>query len=84
MTKVAKISHKKREHEALLYKLEIKLNSNGNLLFNYEWIHTNKLLDALKNYKTYDDKHVICAVIRHCVSNSHALDSEIKYLLRNI
>ena len=38
MTKVAKLKHKKREHEALLYKLEVKLNSDGNVMFNYEWI----------------------------------------------
>ena len=84
MTKVEKIRHKKREREALLYKLEVQLNSDGNLMFNYEWVNPSKLLDALKKYKSYDAKHILCSIIRHCVSNSHALDSEIKYLLRNI
>ena len=84
MTKVAKLKHKKREHEALLYKLEVKLNSDGNVMFNYEWIKPINLLIALKNYETYDDKHILCSINNHCVSNTHTLDGDIKYLLRNI
>ena len=59
MTKVEKIRHKKRESEALLYKLEVQLNSDGNLMFNYEWVNPRKLLDALKKYKLYDDNHIL-------------------------
>ena len=53
-------------------------------MFNYEWIKPINLLNALKNYETYDDKHILCSIINHCVSNSHTLDGDIKYLLRNI
>ena len=38
----------------------------------------------INNLKDYDFKHVICALIRHCLSNGYKLDDELKYLLRNI
>ena len=73
--------NKKGEHEALLYKLEVKLNSDGNILFNYDWVKPEHILNNLKDYEY---KHVICALIRHCLSNGYKLDEELKYLLRNI
>jgi hypothetical protein len=76
-----KLSNKKGEHEALLYKLEVKINSDGNILFNYDWVKPEHILD---NLKKYEYKHVICALIRHCLSNGYKLDDELKYLLRNI
>ena len=76
-----KLRNKKREHEALLYKLEVKLNSDGNILFSYDWVKPEYILD---NLKKYEYKHVICALIRHCLSNGYKLDDELKYLLRNI
>ena len=76
-----KLSNKKREHEALLYKLEVKINSGGNILFSYDWVKPEHILD---NLKKYEYKHVICALIRHCLSNGYKLDDELKYLLRNI
>ena len=76
-----KLRNKKREHEALLYKLEVKINSDGNILFNYDWVKPDHILNNLKDY---DFKHVICALIRHCLSNGYKLDDELKYLLRNI
>jgi|TARA_Y100000296_G_scaffold37868_1_gene43803 hypothetical protein len=76
-----KLRNKKREHEALLYKLEVKLNSDGNILFSYDWVKPEHILD---NLKKYEYKHVICALIRHCLSNGYKLDDELKYLLRNI
>ena len=45
------VRHKKREHEALLYKLEVKINSNGNILFNYDWVKPEHILDNLKKYE---------------------------------
>ena len=40
--------NKKGEHEALLYKLEVKLNSDGNILFNYDWVKPELLIEKLK------------------------------------
>jgi hypothetical protein len=76
-----KLRNKKREHEALLYKLEVKINNGGNILFSYDWVKPEHILD---NLKKYEYKHVICALIRHCLSNGYKLDDELKYLLRNI
>ena len=73
--------NKKGEHEALLYKLEVRLNTDGNILFNYDWVKPETLVDNLKNYEY---KYTISAIIRHCLSNGHKLDEELKYLLRNI
>ena len=76
-----KLNNKKGEHEALLYKLEVKLNSDGNILFNYDWVKPEHILNNLKDYEY---KHVICALIRHCLSNGYKLYSELKYLLRRL
>ena len=73
--------NKKGEHEALLYKLEVKLNSDGNILFNYEWVKPELIIEHLKDYEY---KYTISAIIRHCLSNGYKLDEELKYLLRNI
>ena len=75
------VKHKKREHEALLYKLEVKINNNGNILFNYDWVKPEHIVDKLKNYEF---KYILSAIIRHCLSNGYKLDEELKYLLRNI
>ena len=76
-----KLNNKKGEPEALLYKLVVKLNSDGNILFNYDWVKPEHILNNLKDYEY---KHVICALIRHCLSNGYKLDSELKYLLRRL
>ena len=73
--------NKKGEHEALLYKLEVKLSSDGNIFFNYDWVSPELVIEHLKNYEY---KYTISAVIRHCLSNGYKLDDELKYLLRNI
>ena len=73
--------NKKGEHEALLYKLEVKLNSDGNILFDYDWVKPELVIEYLKDYEY---KYTLSAIIRHCLSNSHKLDEELKYLLRNI
>ena len=73
--------NKKGEHEALLYKLEVKLNSDGNILFNYDWVKPETLVNNLKDY-VY--KYTISAIIRHCLSNGYKLDEDLKHLLRNI
>ena len=73
--------NKKGEHEALLYKLEVKLNSDGNILFNYDWVKPETLVDSLKDYEY---KYAISAIFRHCLSNGYKLDEDLKYLLRNI
>ena len=75
------VRRKKREHEALLYKLEVKINNDGNILFDYDWIKPEHLVDKLKNYEF---KYILSAVINHCLSNGYKLDEELKYLLRNI
>jgi hypothetical protein len=72
---------KKREHEALLYQLEVKLNSDGNLCFNYDWVKPESLVRQLKDYEY---SHLLSAVIRHCLSNGHKLDSELNYLLKRM
>ena len=48
---------------------QVKLNSDGNVMFNYEWIKPINLLNALKNYETYDDKHILCSIINHLTHN---------------
>ena len=73
--------HKKREHEALLYKLEVKLNNDGTLSFNYDWVKPEIIVDQLKNYEY---RYTISAIVRHCLSNGYKLDEELNYLLRNI
>ena len=73
--------HKKREHEALLYQLEVRLNSDGNICFNYDWVKPELLVKQLKNY---EHAHLLSAIIRHCLSNGYKLDEDLKYLLRNI
>ena len=74
-------SNKKREHEALLFRLEIGLNTDGNILFNYDWVKPEKVIEAMEDHEY---RHTVSAVIRHCLSNSHKLDHDIKNLLRNI
>ena len=74
-------ANKKGEHEALLYKLEVKLNSDGNILFNYDWVKPETIIDNLKDYEY---KHTISAIIRQFLSNGYKLDEDLKYLLRNI
>ena len=73
--------NKKGEHEALLYKLEVKLNSDGNILFDYDWVKPELVIEYLKDYEY---KYTLSAIIRHCLSNGYKLDEELKYLLRNI
>ena len=73
--------HKKREHEALLYQLEVRLNSDGNISFNYDWVKPELVVENLKDYEY---AHLLSAIIRQCLSNGHKLDSELNYLLRNI
>ena len=75
------LQNKKGEHEALLYKLEVKLNGDGTVGFNYDWVKPELVIDQLKNYEY---KYTISAIIRHCLSNGYKLDEELKYLLRNI
>ena len=81
MHRQVKKRHKKREHEALLYQLEVKLNSDGNISFNYDWVKPELVVESLKDY---EHAHIISAIIRHCLSNGYKLDSELNYLLRNI
>jgi|TARA_R100000084_G_scaffold99455_1_gene53842 hypothetical protein len=81
MTTQTKKRHKKREHEALLYQLEVKLNSDGNICFNYDWVKPELII---KNLKEYEHSHIVSAVIRHCLSNGYKLDRELNYLLKNI
>ena len=76
-----KLRNKKREHEALLYKLEVKINNDGNILFNYDWVKPERIVDNLKDYEF---KYILSAIVRHCLSNGYKLDEELKYLLRNI
>jgi len=73
--------HKKREHEALLYQLEIRLNSDGNLCFNYDWVKPELLVEQLKDYEY---SHLLSAIIRHCLSNGDKLNSELNYLLKRM
>ena len=72
--KQQKLRNKKREHEALLYKLEVKINTDGNILFNYDWVKPEHILD---NLKKYEYKHIICSIVRHCLSNGYKLDDEL-------
>ena len=75
------LQNKKGEHEALLYKLEVKLNGDGTVGFNYDWVNPELVIEHLKNHEY---KYTISAIIRHCLSNGYKLDEELKYLLRNI
>ena len=70
--------NKKREHEALLFKLEVGLNTDGNILFNYDWVKPELVVESLKDY---EHAHIISAIIRHCLSNGYKLDNELNYLL---
>ena len=64
-----------------MYQLEVKLNSDGNISFNYDWVKPELVVENLKNY---EHAHIISAIIRQCLSNVYKLDSELNYLLRNI
>ena len=64
-----------------MYKLEVKLNNDGTLGFNYDWVKPEIIVDQLKNYEY---RYTISAIVRHCLSNGHKLDEELNYLLRNI
>ncbi len=64
-----------------MYQLEVKLNSDGNISFNYDWVKPELVVEHLKNY---EHAHTTSAIIRHCLSNGDKLDSELNYLLRNI
>ena len=37
--------NKKGEHEALLYKLEVKLNRDGTIGFNYDWVKPELVIE---------------------------------------
>ena len=64
-----------------MYQLEVKLNSNGNISFNYDWVKPELVVENLKDY---EHAYIISAIIRHCLSNGYKLDNELNYLLRNI
>ena len=54
--------------------------------YDYKITNIDKLTYAGKreNLKDYEYPHLLSAIIRHCLSNGHKLDSELNYLLRNI
>ena len=70
-----------KRNEAILFSTVVSINNEGNLVTRHESLPTKDVLKSLG-----DDyyAHLICAIVRHCKSDSHYFDEQLGNLLRNI
>ena len=73
--------NKKREHEATLFKTEVSINTDGNLIINHEYPNPKTILERI------DDTHykyIISSIVKHCMSESVNFDERLNKLLKQM
>ena len=70
-----------KRNEAILFSTVVSINNEGNLVTRHESLPTK---DVLKNLGDDYYAHLICAIVRHCKSDSHYFDEQLGNLLRSI
>ena len=70
-----------KRNEAILFSTVVSINNEGNLVTRHESLPTKDVLKSLG-----DDyyAHLICAIVRHCKSDSYYFDEQLGNLLRSI
>ena len=70
-----------KRNAAILFTTVVSINNEGNLVTRHESLPTKDVLKSLG-----DDyyAHLICAIVRHCKSDSHYFDEQLGNLLRSI
>ena len=79
--KAKKMTPRTKKNEAILFSTVVSINDEGNLVTRHESLPPNKVLKSLG-----DDyyAHLICAIVRHCKSDSYYFDEQLGNLLRSI
>ena len=77
--KAKKMTPRTKKNEAILFSTTVSISNNGNLVTRHESLPPDKVLDSLG-----DDyyAHLICAIVRHCNSDSHYFDEQLDSLLK--
>ena len=68
-----------KRNEAILFSTVVSINNEGNLVTRHESLPTKDVLKSLG-----DDyyAHLICAIVRHCNSDSYYFDEQLDSLLK--
>ena len=79
--KAKKMTLRTKRNEAILFSTVVSINNEGNLVTRHESLPPNEVLKELG-----DDyyAHLICAIVRHCKSDSYYFDEQLGNLLRSI
>ena len=77
--KAKKMTLRTRRNESILFSTTVSINNNGNLITRHESLPLDKVLHNLG-----DDyyAHLICAIVRHCNSDSYYFDEQLDSLLK--
>ena len=69
-----------KRNEAILFSTVVSINNEGNLVTRHESLPPNEVLKELG-----DDyyAHLICAIVRHCKSDSYYFDEQLSGLLNS-
>ena len=69
-----------KRNEAILFSTVVSINNEGNLVTRHESLPPNEVLKKLG-----DDYYanLICAIVRHCNSDSHYFDEQLNGLLKS-
>ena len=69
-----------KKNEAILFSTVVSINNEGNLVTRHESLPPNEVLKKLG-----DDYYanLICAIVRHCNSDSHYFDEQLNGLLKS-
>ena len=68
-----------KKNEAILFSTVVSINNEGNLVTRHESLPTNEVLKELGNdYYA----NLICAIVRHCKSDSYSFDEQLNGLLK--
>ena len=70
-----------KRNEAILFSTVVSINNEGNLVTRHESLPTK---DDLKSLGDDYYAHLICAIVRHCKSDSYYFDEQLGNLLRSI
>ena len=78
--KAKKMTLRTKRNEAILFSTVVSINNEGNLVTRHESLPPNEVLKELG-----DDyyAHLICAIVRHCKSDSYYFDEQLSGLLNS-
>jgi len=78
--KAKKMTPRTKKNEAILFSTVVSINNEGNLVTRHESLPPNEVLKELG-----DDyyAHLICAIVRHCKSDSYYFDEQLSGLLNS-